>query len=244
MPVAPHLAAAGDLKGDGKADVALTGHDSHGVHVFLGDGRGRLAAAPGSPFAALAAGKAHNHGLALGDVDLDGDLDMATTDDEAHCVPILLNDGRGRFAPAPASPFVADREPYPLALADLNGDGRLDVLTPNVGAGTISVLLGDGKGGFAAAAGRSPLDIGRRTWKAVLHDMNADAALDLVLGGGGAVVVLLGDGRGGFELASGAPFSVGREARTVTLGDFDGDGKTDVASADLGAHTVTILLQR
>jgi hypothetical protein len=294
LPTPPHLAALGDLNADRHVDLAVTSHDSHDVQVFLGDGHGRFAAAAGSPFAALPSGRAHNHGLALGDVDGDGDLDLATTDDEAHCVPVLLNDGKARFAAAPASPFSVAREPYPLALADLNGDGRLDLLTPNVGAASVSVLLGDGRAGFTRAAGspisvtsrpysvssadlngdsridavlahddstavtillgdgrggfrnapRSPLDVGKRVWKSVVHDMNQDGKPDLVLGAGGVAAVLLGDGAGGFRPAGGSPFRVGREAWSVAVADFDRDGKPDIASADLAADTVSVLLQR
>jgi hypothetical protein len=290
----PHLAAVGDLDGDRKRDLVATSHDSHGLFVWLGDGTGRFAAPPGTPFPALPGGRPHNHGLALGDVDGDGDLDAVTADDVAHAVAVLLNDGKARFRPAPRSPFPVGREPYPLALGDVNKDGRLDVVTPNVGGASVSVLLGDGRGAFLAAAsppiavtarpyfvvlgdldrdgaldavashddvslvtallgdGRggfrpapgSPFDIGRRPWKAVLTDLDGDAKQDLVLGAGGAVVVMLGDGRGRFSPAPGSPFPVGRGSWSVAVGDLDGDGKSDIATADLEAATVTILLRR
>ena len=295
-----HMVVSGDLNGDGHADIASTRHDSHEVHVWLGDGRGRFVQAADSPFRVLDGGKAHNHGLALGDVDGDDDLDLATADDEAHAVPVLLNDGKGRFAPAPASPFAVGEAPYPLALADMNADGQLDILTPNTGHAqgarpSVSVLLGDGKGGFRSASGASvalasgdpsfvatgdvnedgrldvltsdvngsrinvllgdgrgglrpadgsPVDVGRKTWKAELLDMDRDGRLDAVLGGDGAVTVVLGDGRGGFRPALGSPFRVGRGAWTMAVGDFNGDGKADVASADVEDRTITILLQR
>jgi hypothetical protein len=292
--VPPHLSAVGDLNGDDRPDLAVTSHDSHGVFVWLGDGTGRFAPAPGSPFAALASGKPHNHGLALGDVDGDGDLDLLTTDDVAHAVAVLLNDGHAAFRAAPGSPFGVDREPYPLALGDVNGDGRLDVVTPNVGGASVSVLLGDGRGGFKPATGTqiavtsrpyyvtlgdldgdrkldavvshddvslvtallgdghggfrlapgSPFDIGRRPWKAVLRDLDRDGKQDAVLAAGGAVVVMLGDGRGRLSPVPGSPFAVGRGAWSVAVGDFDGDGRSDIATADLEAGTLTILLQR
>lgn len=294
VPVPPHLGSVGDLNGDGKPDLMATGHDSHSVFAWLGDGKGRFAPAPGSPFQALSGGKPHNHGLALGDADGDGDLDVFTADDTAHAVAVLLNDGRGGFRAAPGSPFGVGREPYPLALGDVNKDGRLDVVTPNVGGASVSVLLGDGRGGFKPAPGTpiavtsrpyyvalgdldadgtldavtshddvslatallgdrrggfraargSPFDVGRRPWKAVLHDLDRDGRQDLVLGVGGAVVVSLGDGRGRFQSLPGSPFAAGRGSWSVAVGDFDGDGKSDIATADVEAGTVTILLQR
>jgi hypothetical protein len=295
LPVSspPHLAALGDLDGDAKLDLVVTGHDSHGVFVWRGDGSGRFEPVRGSPFPALLGGKPHNHGLALGDLDADGDLDVATTDDEAHVVAVLRNDGAGGFRPAEHSPFAVGRQPYPLALGDLNGDGSLDVVTPNVGSVSVSVLLGDGRGGFAPApsgpirvtarpyyvalgdldgdsqldavtihddialatvltgdgkGGLQPagalLDLGRRGAKAVLHDLDRDGKSDLVVAVGGAVAVLLGNGKGGFARVPGSPFPVGRGAWSLAVADFDGDGRSDVATADLEAGTLSVLLQR
>ena len=106
-----------------------------------------------------------------------------------------------------------------------------------------TALLGDGHGGFRAAPG-SPFDIGRRSWKAALHDFDGDGRRDLALGAGGAVVVSLGDGRGRFRPLPGSPFAAGRGSWSVAVGDFDGDGRGDIATADVEAGTLTILLQR
>jgi hypothetical protein len=295
LPVSspPHLAALGDLDRDAKPDLVVTAHDSHGVFVWRGDGTGRFEPVRGSPFPALPDGKPHNHGLALGDLDGDGDLDVATTDDEAHGVAVLRNDGAGGFRPAEHSPFAVGRQPYPLALGDLNRDGSLDVVTPNVGSASVSVLLGDGRGGFTPARtgpigvtarpyfvalgdldGDSrldavtihddvalatvltgdgqgglrplgaPVDLGRRGAKAVLHDMDRDGKTDLVVAVGGAVAVLLGNGRAGWAPVPGSPFPVGRGAWSLAVADFDGDGRSDVATADLEAGTLSVLLQR
>jgi hypothetical protein len=192
-----HLLAVGDLDGDQRLDLAATSHDSHDVFVWKGDGTGRFAAAPGSPFPALSGGKPHNHGLALGDVDRDGDLDVVTADDVAHVVAVLLNDGKGRFAPSPRSPFAVGREPYPLALGDLNSDGRLDVVTPNVGGAGLSVLLGDGRGAFEPTAS-GPISVTARPYFVTLGDLNGDGALDALVTHDDVslVTAVLGDGKG------------------------------------------------
>lgn len=241
VPSPPHLSAVGDLNGDGKPDLVATSHDSHDVYVWLGDGTGRFMAAPRSPFPALTAGKPHNHGLALGDADGDRHLDIFTADDVAHAVALLLGDGKGGFRPAPGSPFAVGREPYPLALGDVNKDGKLDVVTPNVRGGSVSVLLGDGKGAFTAAES-TPIAVTARPYFVALADLDGDGTLDAVTSHDDVslVTTLLGDGRGGFRLAPGSPFDVGRRGWKCVLHDLDNDGTRDLVLAAGGAVVVQL----
>jgi len=232
LPVAPHLAAAGDLDGDRRLDLVVTAHDSFDVFVWLGDGRGGFRPARGSPVRALDGERPHNHGLALGDLDRDGNLDVVTTDDGAHAVAALLGDGKGGLSRAPGSPFHVGREPYPLAQGDVNSDDRLDVVTPCVGSDSLSVLLGDGRGGFASAPG-SPVAVAPRPYFAALGDVDGDGSPDAVVSHDDAqiVTVLLGDGAGGFTPAPGSPLDVGRRLWELALEDVDGDGRLDLLGA-------------
>ena len=78
----------------------------------------------------------------------------------------------------------------------------------------------------------------------MLHDMNRDGKTDLVVAVGGAVAVLLGNGRAGWAHVPDSPFPVGRGAWSLAVADFDGDGRSDVATADFEAGTLSVLLQR
>ena len=167
VPFVPHLVATGDCDRDGRVDVAITDHDSNDVTVFRGDGRGGFAI-PGTSFRLLAGVAPHNHGLVLADVNGDGLLDVATSNNNGNSVSILLGDGRGRFAAAAGSPFRVGRAPYPLAVEDFDGDGKPDVATPDVNGDTVTVLRGNGRGSFAPAPG-SPYRVDPRPFFALAH---------------------------------------------------------------------------
>ncbi len=236
---APHLLALGDFDGDGKLDAAASSHDSNAVVVLLGDGAGALRPAPGSPFTALTGVHPHNHGLIAGDLDGDGALDLATSNQDGHSVAVLRGDGRGGFRPAAGSPFAVGRAPYPLAAGDVNGDNRLDLATPDVQSATVTVLLGQGDGGFAAAPG-SPHRVAARPYFVHLGDLDGDGDLDLVASHDDVrtVTILLGDGRGGFRATRTS--ETGARGSRVAQADLDGDGRPDLLLGGLGGVHVLL----
>jgi hypothetical protein len=233
----PHRVALGDVNRDGRLDLATTEHDSHDVRVFLGRGEGSFAPAAGSPFAALASGRPHNHGLVFTDVDGDGSLDLATSNQNDSSVSVLLGDGRGGFRSSPGSPFRVGRAPYPLAAGDVTGDGQVDIVTPDVGSNTITVLAGDGAGRFATAEG-SPYAVAFRPYAVALGDLNGDGRPDIVAAHDDITLltVLLNDGRGRFRPSPGSPVDIGERGGTVVLADFDHDGRFDLATGTAAHH--------
>jgi len=237
-----HLVVPGDVNIDHKLDLAITCHDSNDVIIYLGDGRGGFTSAPGSPFPLLRGTQPHNHGLALADVNGDAHPDILTSNQNHHSVSVLLGDGRGGFRPAGGSPFPVGRAPYPLAAGDVNGDGHADVVTPNVGSNNVTVLLGDGRGGFAPAPA-SPLAVATRPYFVALGDLNGDRKLDLAVAHDDItlITVLLGDGRGGFRPAPGSPLDAGARGGEVLLVDVNGDARLDLVTGT-DANTVVVLL--
>jgi hypothetical protein len=243
VKAAAHLIAVGDVNKDRNLDLALTHHDSFGVMVLLGAGDGRFAPAPGSPFAAHQGMKAHNHGLALSDLTGDGSLDITTSNQDDNSVSVLLGDGRGGFTPAAGSPFAVGRAPYPHAVGDVNKDGNLDIVTPNVGSNNVTVLLGDGRGGFAPAA-NSPFAVATRPYYIAIGDVSGDALPDLITTHDdiNLMTTLLGDGRGGFTAAPASPFDLERRAYKLVAADVNGDARADLVVGTEASDSVAVLL--
>jgi len=240
---APHLLAPADFNGDGTLDVAVSSHDSNDVVVLLGQGDGGFQPAPGSPFALVHGVQPHNHGLAAGDVNRDGKLDLVTSNHMAGSVSVLLGDGRGGFAPMSGSPFAVGRGPYPLALGDINGDGWLDIATPSSAANSVTILLGT-RTGFVRALG-SPIAVLARPYFAALGELNGDRNADLVIlhDDTSQITVLLGDGAGRFVPARTSPVDAGARGVDCVLADFNGDGRADLA-VGAAANTVVVLLNQ
>ena len=239
--LASHLVAVADFNGDDKPDLAITAHDSNGVAVLLGDGKGGFTAVPDSPFAALKSSPPHNHGLVLGDMNGDGRVDLVTSNSDDNSVSVLLGDGRGSFSSAKGSPFGVGRRAYVPAIGDINGDGHLDVTVPNFGDATVSVLLGDGKGGLHPAPG-SPVRVQKTPYCTILGDINADRALDLVVSHDDTsmLLVFLGDGAGGFRKAR-APADAGSRGYRMRLVDVNGDGRTDLITGTANGAVAVLL---
>lgn len=224
----PHLVALGDADRDGRLDAAVTAHDSTVVTVLRGDGEGGLAPLPDSPFDTGVPGPGHNHGLALADLDGDGDPDLVTADQDHGTVSVLLGDGRGGFAPPPGSPFPAGDGPYPFAVGDLDGDGRPDLAVPGFLGTAVTLLRGEGEGGFAPFPS-SPLETRPMPFHTALADLDADGVLDLGVSHNESarLSVFLGDGEGGFRAAPGVELAPG--AWRIAVADLDGDGLLDLA---------------
>ena len=144
----PASVALADVNADGKLDLLVANQRDNNVMVLLGDGRGTFAPASGSPFPA---GNNPND-IAVGDINGDGQVDLAFANHDTKYVTVLLGAGRGSFALAAGSPFTVNSRPHPhgIAFGDFNGDGNLDFAVDDWGNNRITVVFGDGKGSFAS----------------------------------------------------------------------------------------------
>jgi uncharacterized repeat protein (TIGR01451 family) len=219
----PFTAATVDLNSDGNRDVVAVNSGNPGsVAVLLGNGNGGLGTAVTYPTDGQ-----FPYSIAIGDLNGDGNPDVVVSNINSNTVSVLLGDGQGGLGSATTYSVGTSRDlaPTSVAIGDLNGNGKPDLAVANNNTPNISVLLGDGNGGFAAAT-EYPIPF-FDSGSIKIADLSGDGRPDLVVAGGG-LAVLLGNGDGSFGAAT--QFSPGPIGQLYSLGDADlnGDGKLDL----------------
>jgi hypothetical protein len=217
-----------DVNGDGKLDLitsnAGTSAGGGGISVLLAVS-GKKGAATGTfaPPQTYAIGE--TGAIAVGDLNGDHKLDIVTGDGR-----VLLNNGNGTFRIGPSYPAGLSIGDF-AATADLNHDGKLDLITS--GFGYVEVLLGNGDGTFSAGS-----TVATGSDHMVVGDFNRDSNLDIVTISGAAAYLLPGNGDGTFGSAQAlATFQNANSILAVTTADFNADGKLDLAVTYVTANT-------
>jgi hypothetical protein len=223
--------AVGDFNGDGKPDLVVTNSADNSISVFLNSGNGTF------PIRKDYATGTFPTSVVVGDFNGDGKLDLATAEcgSSSNCgggsISILLGNGDGTFQAH--VDYAVGGYPLALAVADLNGDGFLDLAVANsnsangTASGSVSVLFGNGNGTFQP---QEVYPAGLNTSSVVVGDFNGDGQLDFAVTNQAdeTVGVYLNQGHGSFSQPT-VLYGAGGFAFAAATGDFNGDQKLDLA---------------
>jgi hypothetical protein len=230
----PRGLALADFDGDGLEDLAVADANDKSASILFGRSDGTFTAQRRF----LLDPNANARGLAAGDFNLDGKIDIVAMQANYNGVRVGLGNGDGTFRPG--GNYAVGLFPYAAAVADFNGDGKPDVATADANSNDVAILLGNGDGTFQTQrrfpCGANPRDI-------TVGDFNGDGSKDLLVAdfSGDGVNVLPGNGDGTFR----APTRVAPSLDSfngVAVGDFNGDGKQDIAAVQFfGLNAVVVL---
>jgi len=237
--VCPNAIAVADFNRDGHLDVVVSngGDGTYGnVSLLLGNGDGTLQTAT-----TISVAKNNPAYFAVGDFNGDGNQDLALINQgQTATVDLLLGNGDGTFRPLTAAETIGNGLARSCAAADLNHDGKLDLVV--VTESQVIVLLGNGDGTF-----QSPITYNISIYgiAVAIADFNGDGNLDLAVdctpgSTGGTFTFLSGNGDGTFNTPQ--IIHIGVDPLSIATGDFNGDGKPDVAINSWNDGTATILL--
>ena len=234
----PGTVLTADVNGDGRLDLITSNEGDDTVSVLLG-----ISGGFGSPQSYSVGPQPYS--VTIADVNGDGKLDLISTGNGDNSNPsvspvaVLLGNGDGTFGSR--HDYSVGRGNSSVTTADVNADGRPDIITANFFSNTVSVLVNNGNG-FQA---RQDYVVGPQPEAVTSVDVNGDGLPDIVTANykNNTVSVLLGNGSG---FASHQDYGVGQAggngAYAVTTGDVNGDGNLDIVVANTFANTVSVLL--
>src|SRR5215216_4396608 len=232
----PYAGALGDFNGDGKPDLAVANNSTSNISVLPGNGDGTFGVKTDYDVGQPA------YGVVITDLNSDGKLDIVaeTSFSLTEGVSVLLGNGNGSFQTHVDILFSGFAQPNSILASDFNNDTKPDIVVINANGAT--VLLGNGDGSL-----KPPVSYGSSNFatSVAVGDFDADGKIDLAVssygfGSNGVVSIMLGKGDGTFFPS--VDYSSAPSPFSIVKGDFNGDSKLDLATANIQVDSVSILL--
>jgi Ca2+-binding RTX toxin-like protein len=253
----PVAVAIGDLTNNGKQDIVTANSFGASVTVLLNNGDGTF----GTPHSFPDFDGYYPTDIAISDINGDGNADIITTNSFNDAAPqsfvvrpnfrgeyvygnkvnLLLGNGDGTFTQV--GDITVGNDPTSLAVADVNGDAKPDIITTNYNDNTISIVLNNFPGNFKHTFGDPTYQpTGSEPYFVTSADLNGDGNQDLIVAnyGAGTIQVMLGNGNGTFM--PGQVYTVGTGPSEIIATDLTGDGDLDLVVANAGNDSISVLM--
>lgn len=228
----PDMVVSGDFNNDGNIDLAVTNMYSDNISVLKNDGTGDFLVDSVMHVGTLP----QSTPIAIGDLEMDGDLDIVVTNRWSESVSVLFNNGIGKFTKDTL--LNIGTQPISACLTDIDGDGDLDLAIADYGNGgsdKVYLYLNNGEGHFELS---SDLTTDSGPVYVSTGDLDLDGDLDLVvvIYDPGAVTIFKNDGAGNFT--KDATYTSGTYAVSVAVCDLNNDGNLDLAVSNCSSGNI------
>ncbi len=246
--LAPIEVTVADYDGDGMPEMAVSASFSNTIIVFQNaSSPGTINFGTGVAFAANTGA----FGITSADFDGDGKVDIAAVDTGSATVSVFRNTSTtgtinsGSFATA--VDFSTGTTPIDVEAADIDGDGKIDILATNSTSGTVSVLRNTATAGSITAGSfgtSADFSVGTNPSGVAVGDIDGDGKVDIAASNSASNTVTVfrnTSSSGSISLATGVAFATANGPQGLSIGDLDGDGKPDIAVAAVSANVVSVL---
>lgn len=225
-----------DINDDGYIDVVIANHETSYVTLLYGDGQGGFKHAPHSPLNINV--KPHPHVVQLKDLDGDNKVDLIVDNRTHKGLQVFKGLGNGKFKKQGQLIDVGGDPYLGFATGDINGDGKLDLVTPN--QREIGIITNTSEEQLSFSLKKlAPFET---PFAVELGEMTGDGKMDLVVASqGGFITIIPGDGQGNFLEEMKTTIKTSTGAKQISVGDINGDGIKDVLVSNWSGDLLVVL---
>ncbi|CAF1220352.1 unnamed protein product [Rotaria sp. Silwood1] len=231
--------AVGDFNNDRQVDAVVVNYDSDNINFFLGFGNGSF----GSVISYTTGLESGPCSVVVGDFNNDSRLDIVSANNRDNSIILFLHYDFGAFTNKEMYSTSSDKPSRSVAYDDFNKDTRLDMVVANYESFTITVLLGNGKGGFS---NQTTYSTGFESYpfSVAVGDFNNDAQMDIAVANKWTfnIGIFLGKGDGTFFEQITYPTGSDSKPTTVAVGDFNNDTRLDIVVTNYGGYSIGVFL--